>query len=539
MRITIIFCLFLVLPFSVAGHTAPIDSLLKVLDSTIKEKPFFEKRKQHKIDSLKSHLLDQLTLKERYKVYNDIFEEYSRYNLDSALQIAYKKQELSKQMGDDLSVSMANMNVSEILGRMGMYKESLDILNAINTSTLDQVGKTYYYHLYHSLYSLLEENSLVEKQKTDYKNIILAYKDSLITTLPPTDLTRATMRKGKLLAVGRYDEALRILDSCFVHHQHSERRAGILNYEISDIYEKIGDGESQKKYLIIASIYDLRRAVKSYIALRKLAALLYQEGDIERANTYVQCAMEDAISSKARFRTLEISETLPIITAAYDKKEQQDKERLVSFLVLISILSAILCIGVVYIWQQYKKLAHARLSLDEMYVEVKKMNGELNNFNLQLTESNLVKEEYIGTVFNLCSTYIAKIEAYRININRKLKAGQIEDALKTTSSTNLASTEIKEFLQLFDAVFMNLYPTFIDDFNEMLQEEERLYPRNEDILPPELRVFALMKLGITDSSKIATFLHYSPQTIYNYKLRIKNKLAISKEEFSQIMHIDW
>lgn len=539
MRITIILCAFIFLPFTVSPNTASIDSLLKVLDSTIKEKAVFEKRKLHRIDSLKLHLLGETNLKKRFNTYNDIFEEYSRYNLDSALQIAYKKQELSEKIGDHILVSAANMNVSEILGRMGMYKESLDILNAIHSATLDSVGKTYYYHLHHSLYNLLEENSLVEKQKSNYKNIILSYKDSLIATLPSTDLTRATMRKGKLLAIGRYNEALQILDSCFIHHQHSERRAGILNYEISDIYEKIGNEELQKKYLIRASINDLRRAVKSYIALRKLAALLYQEGDIERANTYVQCAMEDAISSKARFRTLEISETLPIIAAAYDKKEQQDKDRLIRFLVLISILSVILCVSILYIWRQYKKLAHARLSLDEMYVEVKKMNGELNRFNVQLTESNLVKEEYIGTVFNLCSTYIAKMEAYRININRKLKAGQVEDALKTTNSTNLASTEIKEFLQLFDAVFMNLYPSFIDDFNETLLEEERLYPKNEDILPPELRVFALMKLGITDSSKIATFLHYSPQTIYNYKLRIKNKLAISKEEFSQIMHIDW
>lgn len=537
MKKKIVFLIISFFPIITFGYNSQVDSLLKVLDTTIKDRAFYKKRKEQKIDSLK---LIQSTNKERqYKILSSIFEQYSRYNLDSALHYANKKFDIANILENEQYILTTELNVSEVLGRMGMYKESLDILNKIQSNSLKKEGKNYYYHLHHSLYTLLEENALSQKEKALYQNIILLYKDSLILTLPPDDITQSTMIKGKLLHEGRYDEALQLLDSCLTNHKYSEAIEGILNYEISDIYEKKGNIQQQKKHLIIASIYDQRRGVKSYIALRKLAVLLFQEGDIERANTYIKCAMEDAIACRARFRTLEISETLPIIAAAYNKKEEQDKNKLVLFLVLISILSTILGFSVIYIWKQLKKLSTTRKTLAKMYEEVKNINNELNKINIELSESNLVKKEYIGTVFNLCSTYIDKIESYRIKINRKLKAGQIKETLKLTSSTDLVATELKEFFQFFDAVFMNLYPDFIEDFNTLLIEDERIYPKNEDILTPELRVFALMRLGITNSSKIADFLHYSPQTIYNYKLKVKNKLAVSKEEFALKNHIDW
>ena len=242
--------------------------------------------------------------------------------------------------------------------------------------------------------------------------------------------------------------------------------------------------------------------------------------------------MEDAIFCKARFRTLEISQTLPIIAAAYDKKVKQEKENLIKYLFLISILSVVLVISLFYIYKQLKKLSAARKSINKMYEDVKRMNGDLNELNKKLSESNLVKEEYIGSVFNLCSTYIDKMEAYRIDINRKLKSGQIAEATKMTNSTSLVSDELKEFFRNFDAIFLNIYPNFVEEFNSLLLENEQIVPKAGDILTPELRVFALVRLGITDSSKIASFLHYSPQTVYNYRLKVHNKLVVSKDEFA-------
>lgn len=534
-----IFCLILIFftSFSAFCRSSQLDSLLNVLDHTIKNKPHYSKVKELRIDSLKLEINKTSDLDQKFKTYNRLFKEYRHYNMDSALTVGYKKQAIAERLSNKQYYYIANLNIAEILGIMGMYKEALDIATHTNKLDLipDQWG--YYYHLYHSTYSLLYENSLSSKEKDYYGALISHYKDSLLQVNDPKSLGYAMVENGKLVELGKYREALDLMNRCYKEYGQNEAFVGSLAYGYSDVYEKLGDTEQQKKYLAISAIADIRRAVKGYIALRKLATLLFQEGDINRANAYIKCAMEDATFCKARFRTLEISETLPIITAAYDIKAKQEKANLVKYLILISILSVILVISFIYIWQQLKKLSVAKKSINKMYEESVLMNENLNELNKKLSESNQVKEEYIGSIFNLCSTYINKMETYRTNINRKLKSGQTADAIKITGLT-LVTDELKEFFRSFDAIFLNIYPNFIDEFNLLLHPEDRIVPKAGDILTPELRVFALVRLGISDSSKIASFLHYSPQTVYNYKLKIRNKLLVSKDEFaSKIVQI--
>lgn len=514
-----------------------VDSLLVVLDATIKNKVHYSEIKEARIDSLKTVEAKKLNSHSKYEIYNRLFREYRYYNMDSALFYAYKKQDIALRLNSKNYLQTANMNIAEILAIMGMYKEALDIAAQIDRNDLDEAQWGHYYHLYHSTYYLLYENSLSVKEKTHYKDLVIHYKDSLLQVNEPNTLGYKLIKNGKLIELEKYQEAFDLMSNCYKEYANNATSIGSLAYGMSEVYEKLGDTEQQKKYLIMSSISDLRKAVKGYIALRKLATILYQEGDLDRAYTYIKCAMEDATFCKARFRTLEISETLPIITAAYDKKVKQEKANLVKYLILISILSVILIISFIYIWKQLRKLSAAKKSINKMYDDVSQMNENLNELNKKLSESNQVKEEYIGSIFNLCSTYIDKMDAYRININRKLKSGQTTDALRVTGMP-LVQEELKEFFRNFDSIFLNLYPNFIEEFNLLLLPDERIIPRAGDILTPELRVFALVRLGISDSSKIASFLHYSPQTVYNYKLKIRNKLSVSKEEFaSEILQI--
>ncbi|MBD8349746.1 DUF6377 domain-containing protein [Dysgonomonas sp. HGC4] len=531
MRKNILLAFFLLL--NICGFASnEIDSLLKVLDATIKERPRYEQKRELRIDSLNIELKKITNLDERFNLYQKLLREYRNYNMDSALWIANERLEIAQKLNKTEYISTANMNIAEILGIMGMYKESLDIIDQVDSQKLDDKQRAYYFHLYHSIYTLMFENSFSQKEKTHYENLLSQYKDSLLLVNDPQSLGYALVWNGKLVEKGKYDEALALMRECFQKYGEDQSLVGTVAYGLSDVYRRIGDHEQEKKYLIISAIGDQRKAVKGYIALRKLAILLYQEGDLDRAYTYIKCAMEDAIFCKARFRTLEISQTLPIIAAAYDKKVKQEKENLIKYLFLISILSVVLVISLFYIYKQLKKLSAARKSINKMYEDVKRMNGDLNDLNKKLSESNLVKEEYIGSVFNLCSTYIDKMEAYRIDINRKLKSGQIAEATKMTNSTSLVSDELKEFFRNFDAIFLNIYPNFVEEFNSLLLENEQIVPKAGDILTPELRVFALVRLGITDSSKIASFLHYSPQTVYNYRLKVHNKLVVSKDEFA-------
>lgn len=516
-----------------------VDSLLRILDLTIVEKEIFNKRWKSSIDSLEMLLITTNNLEERYAIYQKQFKQYRHYNMDTALIIANKKLSIAKTINNKELIVSSEMNIAEILGIMGLYKEALDIVNEVDRKTLTKDQLPYYYHVYHSTYSLIEQSTFSKKEKESYQKLISQYKDSLLQVNEPNTLTYNLIKNGKLLDEGKYKEALTLMQECYSDNNNNKLQLGSIAYGLSCIYEKLGDRQQQKKYLAISAITDLQKVSKSYIALRKLAILLYEDGDINHAYNYIQCTMEDAIFCKARFRTLEISEALPIILAAYDQKMKNEKSNLIKSIILISILSSILIFSIVFIYRQLKRLSAARKSLNKMYDDVKLMNNEIKSMNSELTdlnakllESNQVKEVYIGSIFNLCSTYIDKMESYRINLKRKLKSGQIEDALKITSSPSLVSDEMKEFFRNFDAIFLNIYPNFVEEFNSLLKSGEEITPKGGDILTPELRVFALVRLGINDCSKIANIFHYSPQTVYNYKLKIRNKLTISKEEFA-------
>jgi len=508
------------------------DSLLLVLDKTIAEKSLFAEKRERRIDSLYTLINQEADLMLRHNIYQKLFKEYRHYNMNSALSVAEKKLLIAEELNDRQLIYLAQMNTAEILGIMGMYKESLDITNNIDRHKVDRDQWPYYFHLYHSLYSLMSANALSPKEKSHYNKLMSLYKDSILQNIEINSLGYKLVKNGKLIEQGRYDEALHLMNQCY--KEHDESNMGTIAYGLATIYEKKGDLEKEMQYLAISAISDVKKAVKGYIALRKLAVLLFQEGDINRAYTYIKCSLEDATFCNARFRMLEISETLPIITAAYDKKIQQEKRKLLKYLILISFLSIILAASIVLIWRQLNKLSSAKKSIKGMYENMKQLNENLDELNKRLSESNHVKEEYIGSVFNLCSSYINKLESYRITINRNLVNNRIDDARKMTSSTVIPD-ELKEFFAHFDTIFLNIYPNFIDEFNSLLRVGEKISPKAGDILTPELRVFALIRLGITDSSKIASFLHYSPQTVYNYKLKVHNKLLVSKEDFAIAM----
>ncbi len=513
------------------------DSLLKVLDAVIQQRPAYAAKKNFRLDSLKRLLTENAPAHQRFSVYSQLLQEYKNYNLDSALKVAKLKSQMATALYQGNLQNEAYMNIAEVLGKMGMYKEAFDKMDSLQKANFNPGLWKYYYHLRHSLYSLLYENALSQEEKQTYKNLVYTYKDSLLAVNDSSTLVHQLIENNRLMEAGAYEPALSSLLLLYRHLAPTDPEIGSLAYIIATIYEKTGNVEEQIRFLAISAIADLTRAVKSYIALRKLAIRLYGEGDLERAYAYIKCSMEDASFAKARFRIIEVSETLPIITAAYDKQMQKEKDNLFKYLSLISIMSAVLLACVVLIYRQLQKISAAKKMAKKANEELVHINQALTGLNKKLAESDHVKEVYIGYVFNLCSSYIDKLENYRATLHKKLKEKQHEEALKITSGAGLVTRELKEFFQNFDAIFLQLFPGFVDEFNSLLREGEQLIPKPGDLLTPELRVFALIRLGVTDSSKIAEFLHYSSQTVYNYKLKVKNKLAIAKDDFSDRIQV--
>lgn len=331
------------------------------------------------------------------------------------------------------------------------------------------------------------------------------------------------------------------------------RRDAMNAYILACLYREGGQQDAYLKYMALSAMADVRTANKDIASLEELAKALFELGDIDRAYIYINYCLQNAQLYRNRVRVVGISEVQDAIHQAYLERNRMQEARLHVFLIVVSVLSVVLLVAILYIYRQMKHLSNSRTKLNEVNhllnkhvdelsqahtrlaevnEQLQSLNRQLKEANCQLRESNYVKEEYIGYVFAICSNYISKLDEFRKNINRKIKVKQFEDIKVLTDTPAMAQTELKEFYHNFDAIFLHVYPDFVNDFNALLQPDERIMLKEGELLNTELRIYALVRLGINDSIKIAEFLHCSPQTVYNYRLKTRNKAIIPKEEFA-------
>ena len=270
----------------------------------------------------------------------------------------------------------------------------------------------------------------------------------------------------------------------------------------------------------------MQMAVREYASLQKLARVMYSRGDLERAYRYLNCSMEDAVACNARLRFLEVTEYYPIIDKAYKTKEAEERAVTRKMLIIVSVLAVLLIALTAYLYYWMKKLTVMRRRLYEA-------NRKLVSANQNLAETGKIKEVYIARYLDKCVGYLEKLEQYRRSLEKLAMASKIEELFKTIRSEQFLRDERKLFYNEFDKSFLDLFPNFIEDFNALLQEEGKIYPKSGELLNTELRIFALIRLGVTDANRIAHFLGYSLATVYNYRSKIRNKAAGDKEAFEQ------
>ena len=437
----------------------------------------------------------------------------------------------------------AAMNMAEVMGTTGMYKEALELLGQIDKKTLPDYLYGYYYHLYRTIYGLMGDYAVTEKVKKEYYRMTDLYRDSLLQVNASDSLGHVLVMADKCIVHAQYDEAIRMLMEYYNKPSLDDHSKAMLTYTLSEGYRLKGDKQGQKHYLALSAIADLKSAVKEYVSLRKLASLVYDEGDIDRAYNYLKCSLEDATLCNARLRTLEISQVFPIIDQAYQLKTKRQQQEMKVSLICISLLSVFLLVAIFFVYKQMKKVAAARREvvdtntlLQELNEELHDSNSQLKEMNHTLSEANYIKEEYIGRYMDQCSTYLDKMDLYRRSLNKIAATGRVEELYKAIKSSQFLEEELKEFYANFDMTFLQLFPNFVEEFNALLVEP--MQPKQGELLNTELRIFALIRLGITDSTKIAQFLRYSVTTIYNYRTRVRNKALGERDEFeAKVMKI--
>lgn len=528
----------LIMSFSVATANATDDYITR-LDETVNNAETFHLKKEAEIDSLKTELNTCDDYEKKYYIAMDIYRAYQTYNLDSALIYVKTSLALAEQLGDKERLMDTQIARAYLYLYTSMYMESHDIFTSLDIRGCSQWLQRAYYHLGMNLYQNLSTYSADYQLKDEYQRAYYNYRDSALIYTPEDDVRTAE----RYADIGDYNKALGLL-SDGLQDGLTDREAGIKYYIISEVYAKQGNRQLQKKYLAMAADADIHNGVREYIALRKLALILYEEGDIERAYRYLHRCVDDANACNVRLRIIEVSSIIPLIDSAYSAKEARDKRSLTVLLACVFLLACLLIGSVLYIRRRNSSLSKAKQELQSLNEELKqnyraqeKLSQELKAVNDDLTDvnqkqkslnetlvtANRIKEEYIMRFMTLCLEYIAKMENYRNSLVKVASSRNFDKLFAAIKSSQYVTKEINEFYRNFDETFLTLFPDFVKKFNELLIPQEQFRIAPGDGLNTEMRIYALMRLGISDGQRVSQFLRCSSSTLYNYRTKMRNR----------------
>ncbi len=522
------------------------DSLLVKLNQTIEQRPSYMQRKEEALETLRQSLrkLSAGNVEGRMNLYEALWQENRSYNTDSSLFYATALSQLAQQAGNEEQKQNALLHRATALMTIGMFKEADEIIKPLREWGVLPGQRSQFFHLGRSLFGLMADYAVTAQEKAAYASLTDDFRDSLLTIYEAGSNMYRMIYADKLTAHGKYAEALRELLP-FTPTGDGRFDAGY-HYTIAEAYYHMGRIEEARHYYTLAAISDMQSDTREYIALRKLAVILFQSGDIDRAYHYLTLCMADAKACNARLRILEILDTFPVVNEAYLEKKQQQQRVITGVLIAISLLVVSLIFTIFSVLKQKKALqqaqtdlAHANSQLNEVNRMLVEYNEEMKRQNQLITETSYLKEAYITQYMDQCSSYLEKMESFRQRLRQLLSAGKTKEIQQALTSYNQeVETELAEFYDSFDTTFINLFPTFVEDFNALLREDEQVQLKPGQKLNTELRVFALIRLGITDSTKIAHFLRYSVTTIYNYRTRMRNRARGDRDELEkQVMEI--
>ena len=548
-KITLIFHILLLLLFSLDGKGGPAPHketgqtavLLAQLDSTVTHIKEYDAAHEKIIEAIKQRLQHQKgNLAGEIALTDELIEAYSKFNYDSTTLYINRNLQLAEQSGNQGDITRMKLLKAQYYAKTGSYLEAVSIITKIDEQQLpDSILPLFYdacRHVYgeSGFYSHDSEiNSGYLDKAGQYRYLLQQYyskqpeSDTYLELLE----TFARNKQDYAMALKYSDQRLERIDS--LSKKYSE-----IAYFRSLIYKGLGDKEKEKQWLIRSAIGDIRHSIKDQASLWTLADMFSEEGDVKRSYLLINISQDGLHQYNSPLRNLQSIDILDNIAHNYQEMTNNQNRKLSVMLILVGVLALLLAIAVLYVIRQMRKLRVARRELKENNQTLIKLNNELQqtieklheSYNM-LNESNRMKEVYLGNFLKLCSDYITKIETFRSTVLKKQKSGQLTAFLTPSKMREMKSRDSDELLGNFDVAFLNILPTFIDEFNALLRPECRITPPNSTSLTTELRIFALIRMGITDSSKIAEFLNYSVHTIYNYRSTVKNAAIGSRDEF--------
>lgn len=519
-----------------ASISRSTDSCLVALDEAIGQYKKYEAIREQRIDRLKNQLKRfSFSDLKSYNLNYALYIEYKSYICDSALYYLNLNMKWAEQYGDNYLMSKNRILLAHLMTSAGMYEEASEKLRQLDKAKLSPKLLSDYYDSYCRFYGEVGAYTQDNSSKKRYFLLSRSYEDSLLKIYSPGSYAHLERRALRKMTDGDVKGALMINDTLLSGLNIDSPKYALVTYYRSQLFRQSGNSEGELKYLALSALADIRSAITDHASLWSLAQLLYEKGDIERAYRYMRFSWDQTKFYNARLRSWQSAGILSLIDKTYQAMIEKQKKRLEQYVIAISILFVLLSGALVYIYWQMRKLAIARNHLQEANEQLNQLNENLRSLNLDLSEANQIKEEYIARFVKLCSTYINKLDAYRRMVNKKISSGQTAELLKITRSQEALDRELEELYLNFDSAFLHIFPDFVSQFNALLQDDASIVLKRDELLNTELRIFALIRLGIEDSSQIAEFLRYSVNTIYNYRSKVKNRSSVSRDDFEDLV----
>ncbi len=523
MKLLYSFC-FLILSFA-AFSNSKTDSLFNNLKLEFDKKNVYDHRKEVNINNLKSrlHRIPTNNLKTQFEICNKLYDEYKSYQYDSAYVYANKLQGLSSAMHDKAKEDFSKIKIGFILLSSGMFKETFDSMHGISVRNLDDSVKMEYYSIMTRAYYDLADYDNDRHYAPSYTVSANKYIDSAIALSKPGSYDQIYLTGYKKYKNGNIDSAAEIFNRLLSPAKLTLHQYAIVASTLSNVYLNTPQKDKCIDLLVGATISDIRSSTKETVALFRLAELLYKEGDIKNAYAALEYALADAEFYGARQRKIQIGTLMPIVASEKLTYIEREERRFIIFLSMISLLAAAIIVGSVILYGKNKKLQVKERIIDDK-------NQQLEKVNEKLLEGTKIKEDYIGYFFNQISGYILQLERIKRSVDTKLALKKYDDIQMLADNINIKK-ERDNLFYTFDHVFIKIFPNFIEEFNSLFRKEDQIWPKEHEVLTTDLRIFALMRMGITDTETIARILEYSEKTIYVYKMRIKAKAIIHGDEF--------
>lgn len=530
-----------------SAQNLDLKDLYRQVDEEIEHFPEYVAKYEQQIDASRMEYQKAKTPQERLRLALVLYEQYRAFQNDSALSYLSRAEALARQMNQPALVGDIISKEAFQCSTAGLYNEALAFLSKVDKHQLDSAGLTNYYMAQMHVAGELGYYTQVGSMREGYYKKQAAYRDSLYRVIDHDSQDYMMRRILELLPQKRYKEATELSDNWLKELSPDSRDYAIASYYRYLIVNTQMNPEQSAYWLCQSALSDIRHAVMDQASLLALAELLNNENELDRSYRFIRFTWECNNRFNTRMRNWQIAPILDVIDSNYKGQLARNTQVLTTSVIVVSILALMLLGVLFFLHRRNKQLDVARQAVSDsneklaaLNEELKSTNAQLSDkneefavLNSQLSESNRVKEEYIGRFMSLCSQYIDKLDDYRKMVNKKMKDKELDELYRLSKSTALKEKELDELYENFDSVFLHLFPNFVDDFNTLLQPDMQLHPREENRLTTEIRIFALIRLGFEDSSKIAEFLHYSVNTIYNYRARIKNGAIDHRESFEQ------